>query len=98
MNAVEEAIKNIRYTIISVFDNGIGFPEEHSEKLFEIFFRVESRGKYKGSGIGLAVCKKIMSMHGGFIIAESSLSVGSTFSCYFPATYRNGWIKTIFYL
>jgi PAS domain S-box-containing protein len=90
MNAVEEAIKNIPYTIISVFDNGIGFPEEDSEKLFDIFVRLENRGKYKGSGIGLAVCKKIMSMHGGFIIAESSLSVGSTFSCYFPATYQNG--------
>jgi PAS domain S-box-containing protein len=90
MNAVEEAIKNIPYTIISVFDNGIGFPEEDSEKLFDIFFRLENRGRYKGSGIGLAVCKKIMSMHGGFIIAESLPSIGATFSCYFPATYQNG--------
>jgi signal transduction histidine kinase len=88
INAVEEAIKNMPYTIISVFDNGVGFREEDAEKLFDLFFRLENRGIYKGSGIGLAVCKKIMSMHGGFIIAESMQSVGATFSCYFPTAYQ----------
>jgi PAS domain S-box-containing protein len=88
MNTVEEAIKNMPYTIITVFDNGIGFPEEESERLFDLFFRLENRGRYRGSGIGLAVCKKIMTMHAGFISAESTISVGTTFSCYFPAASR----------
>ncbi len=83
MNAVPAALKNIPYTIISVNDNGLGFRDEVGEKIFELFFRA-TESKIKGSGIGLAACKKIMAMHNGFITAESIPGTGSTFNCYFP--------------
>ena len=86
MNTVPAALKNTPYTIISVSDNGIGFSEEDSERIFELFVHLEEKGRYKGSGIGLAVCKKIMTMHGGFMIAEGVRAAGATFSCYFPET------------
>ena len=84
MNAVPMALKNTPYTIISVSDNGIGFDDTESEKIFELFYRIPAKIKYKGSGIGLAICKKIMAMHHGFITAEGSPAGGATFSCYFP--------------
>jgi signal transduction histidine kinase len=84
MNAVAGAIRNMPYTIISIADNGVGFREEDAEKIFELFVRIDERGRYKGSGIGLAVCRKIMTMHGGFITAESEPAHGSVFNCYFP--------------
>ena len=83
INNIPGSKQDTPYVIISVSDNGLGFHEEHSERLFEVFFRNEAT-KNDGSGIGLAVCKKIMSMHGGFIIAEGVPGVGATFSCYFP--------------
>lgn len=85
MNAIPEAIHDMPYTIISISDNGIGFEEENAEKIFEMFARLhDNKGTYKGSGIGLAACKKIMTLHNGFITAESKLATGSTFNCYFP--------------
>ena len=81
---IEGAEKTINYYVISISDNGIGFPEEESKKIFEMFYQLHDRGKYKGSGTGLAICKKIMEMHGGFIIAESTPGEGSFFHCYFP--------------
>jgi len=84
MNAVRGALKDMPYTIISVSDNGVGFREEDAEKIFDLFVRLQDKGKLRGSGIGLAVCKKIMSMHNGFITAESELAAGSVFNCYFP--------------
>jgi signal transduction histidine kinase len=77
--------KNIKYHVISVEDNGIGFPQTESEKIFEMFSRLNEKGKYKGSGTGLALCKKIMEMHGGFITAEGKPDEGASFHCYFPA-------------
>jgi PAS domain S-box-containing protein len=86
LNAMPDALKNVPYIIIAVSDNGIGFSDDDSEKIFELFFRLHDKSKYKGSGIGLAICKKIMIMHGGFITAESSPAHGATFTCYFPVT------------
>jgi signal transduction histidine kinase len=77
--------RNSKYHVISVEDNGIGFPQTESERIFEMFFRLNERGKYKGSGTGLALCKKIMEMHGGFITAEGVPDEGASFHCYFPA-------------
>ena len=71
------------YTIISITDNGIGFKEGEVDKIFDLFTQLEE-GKTKGSGIGLAVCKKIMEMHGGFLTAESEEGKGASFNCYFP--------------
>jgi len=85
MNAVPVAAKDTRHIIISVSDNGIGLHEKDADKIFELFYTVHEKSRYKGSGIGLAACKKIMGMHDGFITAEGSPAQGTIINCYFPA-------------
>src|SRR5689334_13198722 len=67
------------FNTVTVTDNGIGFSQENREKVFELFSKVHDNERYKGSGIGLAICKKIMEMHGGFIVAESRPDEGASF-------------------
>jgi signal transduction histidine kinase len=67
----------------TVTDNGIGMPRELQDKLFKIFRRLHA-GKYKGTGIGLATCKKIVDLHGGRIWADSKEGSGSTFFIALP--------------
>ena len=69
---------------ISVKDNGIGFPQEFGDKIFDIFQRLNSQDVYSGSGIGLALCKKIVENHGGAIKAQSEPGKGSTFHIFLP--------------
>lgn len=78
----QRAKKNTVYKIITVTDNGIGFNNEDAKNVFDLFTQLDT--KHKGSGIGLAICKKIMEMHGGFITAESELNKGTSIHCYFP--------------
>ena len=71
------------FTIISVSDNGIGCHD--NETIFELFTQLHDHGKHKGSGMGLAICKKVMEMHGGIITCDSEAEKGARFSCHFPA-------------
>lgn len=77
------ALRETNYHMISIIDNGIGFPAEEGEKIFTMFYRLHEKGKHKGSGIGLAICKKVMDLHGGFIASECTPEC-TTFKCYFP--------------
>ncbi|WP_051200293.1 CheR family methyltransferase [Flavobacterium subsaxonicum] len=82
--SVMPGTRNIKYIKITVQDNGIGFSNDHAAKLFEPFFRLHSKDKYSGTGIGLAICKKIMTKHQGFITAEGTPGKGAAFSVFFP--------------
>lgn len=75
------------YQILEFSDNGIGFEQKFAENIFNIFSRLHGQEEYKGSGVGLALCKKIMQVHKGVIIAEGILDEGATFKLYFSASY-----------
>ncbi len=73
------------YDKIVIRDNGSGFDPADHERIFEIFYQGHNRMLYKGSGTGLAIARKIMDIHGGFITASSTPGKGAEISCYFPA-------------
>ena len=80
------AISSDGLCTITVTDNGIGFKQEHSDKIFRMFERLNARTQYEGSGIGLAICRKIVERHGGTIAATSTAGEGTTFSVGLPVT------------
>jgi signal transduction histidine kinase len=75
-----------QYRAITVTDNGIGFNEKHAGKIFGMFVRLHGRAQYEGSGIGLAICRKIVERHGGTIAATSTVGNGATFTVTLPVT------------
>ena len=70
---------------ISVTDNGIGFDEKYLDRIFQVFQRLHSRADYPGTGVGLAICRKVVENHGGGITATGQPGVGATFHIYLPA-------------
>ncbi len=70
---------------IFVEDNGVGFEQKYAERIFKPFQRLHGRGEYQGTGMGLAVCRKIVERHGGTIRAQSEPDKGSTFIIHLPA-------------
>jgi PAS domain S-box-containing protein len=79
-----DALAEQQYHKISIRDNGIGFESEHAKKIFDVFHRLHPRNTFGGTGIGLAIVKKITESHNGIIIAEGEPDVGATFHVFLP--------------
>ena len=75
---------SLQFVKINVKDNGIGFDNKHIPKLFNAFSRLHSRDKYEGTGLGLALCKKIVERHGGSIVADGKEEDGAVFTVLLP--------------
>ena len=75
----------LMYCHIIISDSGIGFDMQYKEKIFEVFQRLHSNQEYSGTGIGLAIVKKIVENHEGLITASSVINEGTTFNIYIPA-------------
>lgn len=73
-----------KYFKFTLKDNGLGFDQNQAENIFVLFNRLYHKAQYSGTGIGLAICKKIVENHDGFIMAEGVVGVGSTFTFFFP--------------
>lgn len=72
------------YFRVDVQDNGIGFENQYADRIFQIFQRLNGKSEYPGSGIGLAICKKIVEKHNGLIFAKGDLDAGATFTIVLP--------------
>ncbi len=84
INSAEININGQDHYKITVSDNGIGFDKKYEDAVFKVFQRLNDASVYQGTGIGLAICKKIMEIHHGSIDAASVEGVGAEFSVYFP--------------
>ena len=93
IQAYQEEVAQEPWHIITVKDNGIGFEQEFADKIFVPFQRLHARAEYKGTGIGLAICRRIVERHGGKISAFSELGNGTLFRIEIPVD--NALIKII---
>ena len=78
-------LPDTHYCHFSVSDNGIGFDPRYKNRIFEVFQRLHEYDKYKGTGMGLAICKRIVENHKGFITATGIVNKGTQFDIYIPA-------------
>jgi len=83
-NSNGPSAEGYKYCRIFIEDNGIGFEQKYSEQIFNMFTRLHNHNEYEGTGIGLALCKKIVEDHKGFISAKSKVNEGSTFIVSLP--------------
>ena len=74
----------LEYVQIDIQDNGIGFNPAYADRMFGVFSRLNAKDKYEGTGLGLALCKKIVQRHGGEIWADGEEGVGSVFHIVLP--------------
>ncbi|CCH52531.1 PAS/PAC sensor signal transduction histidine kinase [Fibrisoma limi BUZ 3] len=72
------------FVALDIADNGIGFDMKYQERIFRLFERLHGRSQYTGTGIGLAICKRVVDNHGGYITARSEPGQGATFTVYLP--------------
>ncbi|HYG19251.1 MAG TPA: PAS domain-containing protein, partial [Ohtaekwangia sp.] len=77
-------IAHKKYLHLAVADNGIGFEQEYAGRIFKMFQRLHGMFEFPGNGMGLAICKKVVDNHQGFIITQGEPGVGAVFNCYFP--------------
>jgi light-regulated signal transduction histidine kinase (bacteriophytochrome) len=82
-----------KYHEIVVADNGVGFAQHHAEKIFTVFERLQKDNDIKGTGIGLAICKKVVQNHGGQIFAVSSPGTGARFHVLLPISPSTAMVK-----
>ncbi|TKT90411.1 PAS domain-containing sensor histidine kinase [Dyadobacter frigoris] len=82
---VKPARQALQYHRIDITDNGTGFDSQYNDRIFQVFQRLHGKNEFAGSGIGLSICAKIATNHGGTIIADSVPGEGTTFSLYLPA-------------
>ena len=81
--------RNEKFCKIYIEDNGIGFDNAYKERIFNIFQRLHSKSMFQGTGIGLAICKKIVDNHHGYIRAEGNEGKGATFIITLPLSQKN---------
>ncbi|WP_031527210.1 PAS domain-containing sensor histidine kinase [Dyadobacter crusticola] len=84
ISAIPKVLEDHGYIRLEVSDNGIGFDEIHLDRIFQMFQRLHGRSEFSGSGIGLALCKKVAQNHHGYITATSTVGFGSTFIVFLP--------------
>jgi PAS domain S-box-containing protein len=82
--SIHPARSSNAYYRIDVVDNGVGFDEKYLDRIFQVFQRLYGKKEYMGTGIGLAICEKVVANHGGAITANSQPGQGATFHVYLP--------------
>ena len=85
VNGSSNLVPGKEYLSIEINDTGIGFDQEQGERMFQIFTRLNTKHKYEGTGLGLALCKKIVLRHHGNIIAHGKEDEGASFKVLLPA-------------
>lgn len=84
LSATQQLMQEKPGCVITLLDNGIGFEQQYAERIFQLFQRLHGRNEYEGTGIGLAICKKIIERHQGSITANGVLGAGASFVIRLP--------------